>query len=743
MSYLSFETLQFPVIDSEPALFLLDIAVKATAILLATVALNIALRRASAATRHLLWSISLSALLALPLLTYALPSWRVAVLPESFSISDNRVNNLESETASQPKADAFETRKASRNYREPAITHAAASGSLDRSGENRAAPQEESYKPAETIAPASTEAFHWSYWVLMIWLAGFLISSGRLILGIATVWRLSRKASEITDQTWTALTSDISRQLCLQRRVALLKSSRIAMPQTWGALRPAVLLPAEADNWTIERRRVVLMHELAHVKRKDWLTQVMAQTACAYYWFNPLVWMAARRLRMERELACDDQVLEKGTRASDYANVLLDIARSLHSGSCSSLTAVAMARQSQLEGRLLAILNPSLNRKGLNRIGSSLLVVALALVVLPLASLRPTAQSKASSQDGVQKLESIERVGKQSQMKFEKQISNASKLEAETETEGRLQESEDEPETEVTAEQEQPESEEPSQQEQKSSEQSTSGAIEALKDALKDQDSQVRAEAIFALAQVDGAASVEALKKALSDSDWRVRKQAAWGLGMKGDQGSVDSLITALRDQHADVRAEAAWALGMKGDRSAVEPMVAALKDEDVRVRSQAAWALGMKGDSRSVDGLIAALQDSSAQVRSQAAWALGMKGDGRSVDAMIAALKDASAQVRSQAAWGLGMKGARRAIEPLSAAMKDENRQVRQQAAWALGMLLIKAGDVKIDVKIDPKEIDRELGSIDADVDPEEEPDPEPARPRRRARPDRNIKDK
>ena len=203
----------------------------------------------------------------------------------------------------------------------------------------------------------------------MIWLAGFLISIGRLMLGIATVWRLSRKASEITDPTWTALVFDISRQLGLQRRVALLKSARIAMPQTWGALRPAVLLPAEADNWTIERRRVVLMHELAHVKRKDWLTQVMAQTACAYYWFNPLVWMAARRLRMERELACDDQVLEKGTRASDYADLLLDIARSLHSGSCSSLTAVAMARQSQLEGRLLAILNPSLNRKGLNRIG--------------------------------------------------------------------------------------------------------------------------------------------------------------------------------------------------------------------------------------------------------------------------------------------------------------------------------------------------------------------------------------
>jgi len=121
------------------------------------------------------------------------------------------------------------------------------------------------------------------------------------------------------------------------------------MPMTWGIRRPAILLPAEADNWTAEWRRDVLLHELAHVKRHDFLIQLMAHFACAVYWFHPMVWLAATRLREERERACDDHVLRAGATPSTYASHLLDIARGLRAARARpSLASVAMARPAQL-----------------------------------------------------------------------------------------------------------------------------------------------------------------------------------------------------------------------------------------------------------------------------------------------------------------------------------------------------------------------------------------------------------
>jgi beta-lactamase regulating signal transducer with metallopeptidase domain len=229
--------------------------------------------------------------------------------------------------------------------------------------------------------------------VTTLWLIGVAIVLGRFAFGTARIWWISRQAYH--DVAWAPLAHQLAAAIGVERRITFLGGREDAMPMAWGLWRPHVLLPGEADDWPATRQRVVLLHELAHIKRRDSLTQLMAHLACAAYWFNPLVWIAAHRLRAERERACDDLVLAAGTRGSDYADHLLDIARSLRSGAWPTWSAVTMAHRSQLEGRLMAILDPALSRRSPTR-RSLAIIAGLALItVVSLAGARPVAKGIA------------------------------------------------------------------------------------------------------------------------------------------------------------------------------------------------------------------------------------------------------------------------------------------------------------------------------------------------------------
>jgi beta-lactamase regulating signal transducer with metallopeptidase domain len=133
-------------------------------------------------------------------------------------------------------------------------------------------------------------------------------------------------------------------------------------PMTWGIFRPVILLPGEAETWPHSRLEAVLLHELAHVRRKDSLTQLASLAVCALYWPNPLVWLAAARLRREAETAADDAVLIAGVRPSDYAGELLQIASEFRVQRLS--LPLAMAAPSALEARVKSVLEPNKSRSG-------------------------------------------------------------------------------------------------------------------------------------------------------------------------------------------------------------------------------------------------------------------------------------------------------------------------------------------------------------------------------------------
>lgn len=223
--------------------------------------------------------------------------------------------------------------------------------------------------------------------VAAVWIIGCVALLLHYMVAYAGAMRLARRAT-------TASTSALERELVqaaravgVRRTIALGYSTRLSSPVTLGFAKPLVLLPADAESWSIERRRAVLVHEAAHVARHDWAAQSIGRVACALLWFHPLVWFAFARLRDEAERAADDCVLGSGISALEYAAHLLELARRPNAA-LPAAAAVGIVTSTHLERRFLAMLDNTRSRatvtSRVQRIGTSVALMAIC----PLASLR-------------------------------------------------------------------------------------------------------------------------------------------------------------------------------------------------------------------------------------------------------------------------------------------------------------------------------------------------------------------
>jgi beta-lactamase regulating signal transducer with metallopeptidase domain len=375
---------------SVSSLLLLDSAVKGTALLaLAAVAATM-LRRDSAATRHLVWLLAIVAMLAVPLLSALLPEWRV--LPEWAGVSPEPIAAKPSLPSIAAPADAAVALPQNADRVQPDWPSATAYQPAAEPPEARPAPV-----AAEAAAEASVPTWDWIGALPLAWAIGSLLLILRLTAARWVLWNAQRRATLIGSATRTAKATDdpllaaletVSRQLALRRPVTLLLHPHKTIPVVWGIVRCHLMLPAAARQWSGEQLRSVLLHELAHVRRRDTTAQLLAQIACALHWFNPLVWLAVWRLGVEGERACDDLVLASGVRPSAYAGHLLEIVADFSPARWMQSCGLAMARKSSLEGRLLAVLGKNLNRR---RVSTALAALALAMtvgIVAPIAMLR-------------------------------------------------------------------------------------------------------------------------------------------------------------------------------------------------------------------------------------------------------------------------------------------------------------------------------------------------------------------
>ena len=766
---------------------LLDLTVKSAFILAIAGLITLLLRRTSASIRHLVWTLALAGLLVVPFLSRGLPDWRVPIFSELslISLSVDKAEKINPGTIPNVQnVELSQVRPGERNVEEYASPESDVSktpaGAKPQSQESQ---QESGLILGNKINPSS----HRINWIVVIWVLGALFVMFRLLIATANVWWLTQRAGKPDDRSEDKLAVGLAEDHGLNRPIRVLISSKIKLPMMWGFWRPVILLPADSDKWSPERRRIVLLHELAHAKRNDCLIQGLSQFVCALYWFNPLVWLAKRQIQKEHERACDDYVLDAGTKASEYANHLLDVVRSLKSRELASVATVAMARRSQLEGRLLAILNPNRNRAMLSPLFAAVIVVVACYIVLPVAAMdfwQPSAGSGEENQsafstnnetgelaasqanqtsepypedsgspgDGDAETSDSPNVGKgidpDSETEFSPQTGNGETRPGEfsaaqdtlvinslilaledVDWEVRKQavwalgEMEDaraiEALSDVLLHDDNWEVREQAAQALGDIEDRRAaaalktallndaywqvrreaaealghiedpGSVEALSEAVRDENREVRREAIDALGHIEDSRSVEPLMKALEDVDWEIRKKAAEALGDIEAHSAVEVLIAALADENSEVRKQAAWALGKIENPRSVDALSRALEDENWEVRQQAVEALCELRDYRTVEPLIQVLSnDMNRQVREEAAETLGEMEDRRAVAPLIKALKDEHWQIRKKAAWALGKLEDSRAIEPLTQALKDENKEVRSTAAWALGQI-------------------------------------------------------
>ena len=348
---------------------LLGSAIKALLMLAVVGVIARCLRGASAAIRHLLWFCAIAGLAAIPVLALVLPGWDVLPSWVEMPAGPDRTPMAASIQLGQRSGGGLTPNPSTDGGRTQSVSEIAVVPAAD-----------------ERVMPANDVP--WRLAILIIWMSGCVVALVPVLAGTVSLLRLERRSERTGGSPIDLVARRVAKRLGVKSCMRVLTSGQRSMPMLWGILWPRVLIPAAAREWSAQRIEAVLTHEFAHLRRHDCLTQMAARLACAFYWYHPLVWWAARRMRAEGELACDDLVLRSGCRASDYAEHLLHVAAGARTGLPLGSTAIGMAWRSRLEVRLRAILDDGRSRLGPTYISAAGCMVLVGSLAYPLALLR-------------------------------------------------------------------------------------------------------------------------------------------------------------------------------------------------------------------------------------------------------------------------------------------------------------------------------------------------------------------
>jgi beta-lactamase regulating signal transducer with metallopeptidase domain len=340
-----------------------SLVMKVTLVLMVGSIIALLLQKLNASSRHAIWAVTLGGALVLPLCMVVVPSWRVRLLSPETSVASVAPGSSVGDVATTPRAEVSTTKE----YPKPTYT---------------------SRVPMQRVVRRNLP-------LPFIWLGGAFAVLLWMAIGRLALSRIARRGESLDSQEWRDVLERERLRAGVTKTVILLSTEAVSTPLTWGIRNPVILLPADSADWSVDHRDVVIQHEMAHIARGDTITQMLATIVCAIYWFHPLVWIAAHGLRAEQERACDDRVLSSGTSPVAYAGHLLEVARTARALGPHGFVSLAMARPSQLEGRLLAVLNGSRKRNGVSPVMKKISVAAAAVAIVTLSAFTPIARPAA------------------------------------------------------------------------------------------------------------------------------------------------------------------------------------------------------------------------------------------------------------------------------------------------------------------------------------------------------------
>jgi beta-lactamase regulating signal transducer with metallopeptidase domain len=362
--------------------FLITMSIVALAVGLTAMIAGALCRRAAPSVRNLVWNAALLAcavapvaLILGPQLTIQLPARLVATASHAIGGPNNRAANLPATSQPGVSSGAFES-----------VSH----------------------RTSEAIGKI----------VLAVWLSGMVFFAIRFLRQLLFARRLVRRGTRATHDKLGPLLAAAKSALGVRADVTVLESAEIDIPIATGILHATILLPASANEWGDDELRVVLLHELAHVRRADIWARAAAMVACGLHWFNPVVWMLSALATRDAELAADDLVLRAGVRPSSYADTLLNLAASMLRYPYAQ-PAMPLARPAFLADRVHAILRDSGIRREIGDLTRSTVLIGSCTISMLAACVRfsslgpetpkvgrsaQTSQSRTATMTGISKV---------------------------------------------------------------------------------------------------------------------------------------------------------------------------------------------------------------------------------------------------------------------------------------------------------------------------------------------------